>query len=131
MISLDKVKSIIEKDRFLFSDGNKIIQFLSVLEKKIKEADKSEFDLEKQYFFNLLVSLMIKDDVDIDFKNKQRFIKDFVYDASYFSRMKAYNFVSPVSLSVYVPEFYETVNEFSLMVNSCIHQSSKRNRNLS
>ena len=112
MISLDKVKSIIEKDSFLFSDGNKIIQFLSILEKKIKDADKSEFDLEKQYFFNLLVSLLIKDDVDIDFKNKQRFMKNFVYDSGAFLRRKVFSFISPVTLSVYVPEFYQTVNEF-------------------
>lgn len=86
---------------------DKMIPFFALLAEKINlNANPA-----KVFFFHLLKHYAVNDDVDFSFKTKERFLRNFIFKKQYGRVMqKSYQYVNPVWLSMYVPEFYETIN---------------------
>lgn len=116
-ISKEKIEKLFKRYEFCFGDKN--YEFKDEINLKFRFfnilADKINLNptVEKHMFFYTLLSYAIKDDVDFYFKSKQAFLRNFIFEkrASNLYFKKAYQYVSPVSLSLYSPEFYETINE--------------------
>lgn len=86
----------------------KIGSFMAVLAEKINNNPT----LEKVMFYHLFRDYVINDDVEFHYETKERFLKNFIFERRDGSiKRKLYNYVNPVQLSLYVPEFYETINE--------------------
>lgn len=63
-------------------------------------------------FFHLFKYYVSEEQIDFHYKTKKRFVRRFIYnEVGGIIRRKDYSYIDPISLSLYVPEFYETVNE--------------------
>lgn len=90
------------------SDQVKIGSFMAMLAEKINNNPT----LEKVMFYHLFRDYVINDDIEFHYETKERFLKNFIFERQAGSvKRKLYNYVNPVQLSLYVPEFYETINE--------------------
>ncbi len=113
MLTIRPEHSVMPAPVFEFSFNNgeeqaKINNFLSVLAEKIN----ANPTLEKVMFFHLFKDYVINDDIEFHYETKTRFLKNFIFEVrSGTVKRKPYSYVNPVQLSLYVPEFYETINE--------------------
>lgn len=113
MLTIRPEHSVLPAPVFEFSFNNgeeqaKINNFLSVLAEKIN----ANPTLEKVMFFHLFKDYVINDDIEFHYETKTRFLKNFIFEVrSGTVKRKPYSYVNPVQLSLYVPEFYETINE--------------------
>lgn len=90
------------------SEHAKMKNFIQTLAEKINLSPT----LEKVTFFHLFKYYVSEDEIDFHYKTKKRFVRRFIYnEVGGIIRRKSYSYIDPVSLSLYVPEFYETVNE--------------------
>lgn len=114
MLNITTEDMIIPKSNFEFSlhedsDHKKIADFIKFLGEKINLSPT----LEKVSFFHIFKYYVMEDDVDFHYKTKKRFLRRFFYNQrGDMIQRKQYSYIDPTSLSLYVPEFYETINHF-------------------
>ena len=116
-ISKEKIEKLFKHYEFSFGDEtyefkdeiDKKFHFMNVLAEKIN----ANATKEKLFFFYLLLSCSFKEDIDFSYKSKRAFLRNFIFQKVYQSRYiyRTFEYVSPVSMSLYCPEFYETINE--------------------
>lgn len=115
MLSTNEITSLLKKYDFSYSQ-NEVSEelrmkstFINTLLNKISENPT----IEKKFFLNLFLSYVLMEDIDFSYSDKKKFLWNFIFEkrnsVQYFK--KAYDYVSPVSMSLYCPEFYETINE--------------------
>lgn len=113
----EKIEKLFKHYEFGFGDEN--YEFKYEIDKKLKFfnvlADKINLNPteEKLFFFYLFLSYTLKDEVDFYYKSKKVFLRNFIFKKIYSARYvyRQFDYVSPVSMSFYCPEFYETINE--------------------
>lgn len=116
-ISKEKIEKLFKRYEFCFGEEN--YEFKKEIDVKFNFfnilADKINLNttVEKKVFFYTLLSYAFKDEIDFHYKTKKAFLRNFIFEkrsaGSY--RRKAYQYTSPVSFSLYCPEFYQTINE--------------------
>lgn len=112
MLQITEKDMAFRKSDLDFSFGNdkhisKMVPFFELLAEKINLNATPA----KVFFFHLLKHYAVNDDVDFSFKTKERFLRNFMFKKQYGRvAQKGYQYVNPVWLSMYVPEFYETIN---------------------